>query len=74
MIFYYLWRLGVLARTDREKIAYFLGWVRDPSYPSHRWPLVKTVNWPRAILRPRYARNLAAWLAYRTELYDGIQG
>ena len=74
MILYYLVKFGIIARIDREKILFFLGLTPNPLYLSRRWPLVKAIDWPRAICSPSYARNLATWLAYRTELYDGAQG
>ena len=74
MILYYLIKLRVTARIDREKIYFFLGLAPNSLYLSRRWPLAKAINWPRAICSPSYARSVATWLSYRTELYDGTQG
>ena len=74
MILYYLIKFGVLSSVDREKILFFLGFAPSPLYLSRRWPLVRSIHWTRAIFSPSYARHVAMWLAYRTELYDGRQG
>ena len=44
MILYYLWKEGLLARTDREKLLFFFGATRNPTYLSRRWPLITSVN------------------------------
>jgi hypothetical protein len=74
VIFYYLWKLGFLARADGEKLRFFLGLSPDPLLLSRRRPLVSTINWVRAAFSPRYARSVATWLEYCVELYDGLQG
>ncbi len=74
MIFFYLWRAGLLGRTDRDKIRFLLGATDNPLFLSRRMPLVSSISWPRALVAPAYARAVAAWLAYRADLYDGHQG
>ncbi|MFN2425760.1 MAG: hypothetical protein ABR587_04880 [Candidatus Binatia bacterium] len=74
MIFFYLWRAGLLGRTDREKFRFFLGATPGPLLLSRRMPLVSSVGWLRALVDPRYAKAVANWLAYRADLYDGRQG
>ena len=74
MILFHLWRAGLLGRTDREKLGFFLGIAGGPLYLSHRMPLVSSINWIRAMIDPGYARSVTRWLQYRTDLYDGRQG
>ena len=74
MIFFYLWRAGLLGRADGEKLRFFLGATGNPLFLSRRMPLVSALSWPRAIVQPSYARAIASWLAYRADLYDGHQG
>lgn len=74
MIFYYLWRAGLLARTDREKLRFFFGATPSPLLLSRRMPLVASIEWLRAMVDPRYAKAVAGWLTYRADLYDGRQG
>lgn len=74
MILFYLWRAGLLGRTDREKLAFFFGAGAGPLALSRRMPLAASVSWLRALVDPRYARSVAAWLLYRADLYDGGQG
>lgn len=74
MILFYLWRAGLLRRTDGEKLRFFLGATANPLFLSRRMPLVASVRWPRALLQPSYARSVVAWLQYRADLYDGHQG
>ncbi len=74
MILFYLWRDGVLGRTDREKFGFFFGATGNPLYLSKKWPLVTALNWPKALLWPPYARAAATWLAYRVALFDGESG
>jgi len=74
VIFYYLWRAGLLARGDAEKLRFFFGATSNPLFLSRRRPLVASINWPRALLVPSYARSITRWLAYRADLYDGHQG
>ncbi|HEY2775333.1 MAG TPA: hypothetical protein VGK20_14900 [Candidatus Binatia bacterium] len=74
MIFWYLWRAGLLGRADREKLRFFFGASADPLSLSRRTPPASAIRWPRALVDPGYARAIAAWLAYRADLYDGKQG
>jgi hypothetical protein len=74
VIFWYLWRAGLLGRADREKLRFFFGAGVGPLYLSRRMPLVGSINWLRALADPRYARAATTWLAYRADLYDGKQG
>ncbi|MFN2375145.1 MAG: hypothetical protein ABR538_01325 [Candidatus Binatia bacterium] len=74
MIFFCLWRAGLLRRTDREKLRFFFGVTEDPFYLSRRRPLVASIRWGRALVHPAYARAVASWLLYRADLYDGRQG
>jgi hypothetical protein len=74
VIFFYLWRSGLLRRTDGEKIRFFFGATGNTLFLSRRMPLVASVSWPRAMLQPSYARSVVSWLAYRADLYDGHQG
>jgi hypothetical protein len=74
VILYYLWRSGLAGRVDREKFLFFFGLTSNPLYLSRRWPLVTAVAWLRALFSRRYARAVVAWLSYRVELYDGLQG
>ena len=74
MIFYYLWRSGVLSSVDAEKLRFFFGATTNSLFLSRRWPLLTAINWPRALFSPTYARSVARWLGYRTELYDGLRG
>ncbi len=74
MIFYYLWRRRLLHRVDREMLAFFVGATANPLFLSRHQPLASSIHWIKALLLPSYARSLAAWLQYRVELYDGLQG
>ena len=74
MIFYYLWRRGLLRVADRSKLAYFFGAAQEPLALSRRWPLLTAINWGKALVWPPYARAVVGWLHYRVELYDGLQG
>jgi len=74
VIFYYLWRAGLLGRADTEKLRFFLGLEPSPLLLSRRMPLVASIQWLRAMVDPRYAKAVATWLAYRADLYDGRQG
>jgi hypothetical protein len=74
VIFYHLWRAGLLTGADREKLSYFFGVSEDPLVLSRRWPLITAIDWVRALFSPAYARAVAGWLRYRAELYDGLQG
>lgn len=74
MIFFYLWRAGLLGRTDREKLRFFLGATSSPYLLSRRMPLISSIAWVRALVDPAYAKAVASWLLYRADLYDGRQG
>ncbi|MFT4569162.1 MAG: hypothetical protein ACI8TX_002030 [Hyphomicrobiaceae bacterium] len=74
MVVFYLWRHGLLARLDLEKLLYFVGVTGNPLFLSRRSPMIRRVSWWRALFDPRYARSLARWLAWRAELYDGLSG
>jgi len=74
VILYYLWREGLLARTDGEKLRFFLGSTSNPLFLSRRRPLMRTISWPAALFSPAYARAVAGWLRYRADLYDGAAG
>ncbi len=74
MLFYYLWREGLLSGLGGEKIRFFLGLTDNPLYLSRRWPLLTAINWPRAVFSKRYALSVTTWLRYRVSLYDGCCG
>jgi len=74
MILLALWRRGLLRRLDGEKLRYFLGLGRDPLLLSRRYPLWRRLVAPRALLSPRHAAAVAAWLQYRVNLFDGAEG
>jgi hypothetical protein len=69
-----LWRRGLLARADREKLRHFLGLARDPLALSRRYPMWRILGTVRLLLSPRYAAAVARWLEYRMNLFDGIEG
>jgi hypothetical protein len=74
MILFALLRRGLLTRLDAEKIRYFFGCTKHPLFLSRRFPLYRRLGLVRMLFSPRYARGVATWLAYRTDLYDGRQG
>jgi hypothetical protein len=74
MIFLELVRTGLWRSLDAEKLRFFLGWTGHPLYLSRRYPLVRRLHPLRLLLSRRYARGVATWLQYRTELYDGVRG
>ena len=74
MILWYLWRAGLTRSFDREKALFFFGLTSNPLFLSRRWPLITAIHWLRALVSPSYARAVAAWLLYRVELFDGLQG
>ena len=74
MIFYRLWKDGLLRRLDREKVLFSLGLTPSPFLLSRRKPLFRALNPFRALFSPSYARSVASWLRYRVELFDGDQG
>lgn len=74
MILLALLRRGLLRQLDGEKLRFFLGLTANPLYLSRRFPLYRRLGLVRMLVSPRYARGVAAWLAYRADLYDGRQG
>jgi len=74
MIVYYLWSKGLLAGMDRDKLRFFLGRSANPLFLSRRRPLVRSVNWIKALYSSTYALHVAEWLRYRMDLYDGRGG
>ena len=57
MIFFALWRRGLLRRADREKLGYFLGVAGGPLTLSRRYPLWRILRPFRLLLNdPRFAR------------------
>jgi len=74
MILLALWRRGLLARLDREKLRQFVGASRDRLALSRRYRLWWALGPLRLALAPRYAGDVARWLEYRMNLYDGIEG
>ena len=74
MIVWFLWRRGLLARLDREKLAQFIGIGRDRLLLSRRYPMWRSLGVARMVLVPAFARDVARWLEYRMNLYDGIEG
>ena len=74
MIFLELARAGLLRSLDAEKLRFFLGWTDNALYLSRRRPLIASLSLGRLLFSRDYARGVAAWLRYRTDLYDGVQG
>jgi hypothetical protein len=74
MILVALWRRGLLRRIDGEKLRQFLGIARDPLALSRRSPMWWRLGPVRLALSPAYARDVARWLEYRMNLYDGSEG
>jgi hypothetical protein len=74
VILFYLWRAGLIGRTDGEKLRFFLGATDNPLFLSRRRPLAASLHWWKALFLPSYAKAVAAWLTYRADLYDGHQG
>jgi hypothetical protein len=74
MILLELARAGLLKSLDAEKMRFFLGWTANPLFLSRRRPLILSLDVFRLFFSRRYARGVAAWLRYRTDLYDGAQG
>lgn len=74
MIFYFLWKAGLLRDPSAEKVRFFFGLTADPLWLSRRRPLFAAIDWLRALFSPRYARQVAVWLRYRVDLFDGLQG
>lgn len=74
MILLELVRTGLWRSLDLEKLRFFLGWTAHPLYLSRRRPLVRRLNAWRLLFSRSYARGVATWLRYRTDLYDGVSG
>lgn len=74
MILAALWRRGLLGRLDGEKLRQFLGLSSDPLALSRRYPMWRALGAVRLMVSPGYARDVARWLEYRMNLYDGIEG
>ena len=74
MILVALWRRGLLARADAEKLRQFWGISRDRLVLSRRYPLWRALGPLRLVFVPGYAGAVARWLEYRMNLYDGIEG
>jgi len=74
MILWALWRRGLLARIDSEKLHFFAGCVPDRLALSRRYPLWRALPWWRMLVSPRAAAGVSAWLEYRMDLYDGAEG
>jgi hypothetical protein len=74
MILLALWRRGLLARADREKLRWFFGLAPDSLTLSRRYPMWRILGLGRLLASPRYANAVARWLEYRMNLYDGAEG
>jgi len=74
MIFLALWRRGLLRRIDGEKLRQFVGLSRDRLALSRRYPLWWALGPVVVMVSPSRARDVARWLEYRMNLYDGIEG
>ena len=74
MIFLALWRRGLLRRIDGEKLRQFLGFGSDPLALSRRYRLWWALGPIMLMVSPSRARDVARWLEYRMNLYDGIEG
>jgi len=69
-----LWRRGLLARVDREKLDFFLGRAPDALQLSRRYPLWRRLGLLQLLVSPAYAAGVARWLEYRMNLFDGVEG
>ncbi len=74
MILVALWRRGLLARIDGEKLRQFFGVTRDRLALSRRYPMWWALGPLGLAFSPSRARGVARWLEYRVNLYDGIEG
>jgi hypothetical protein len=74
MIVLALWRRGLLRRIDGEKLRQFLGLASDRLALSRRYPMWWTLGPLALVVSPSRARDVARWLEYRMNLYDGIEG
>ena len=74
MIFLALWRRGLFRRMDREKLRQFLGFSSDPLALSRRYRLWWALGPFVLMVSPSRARDVARWVEYRMNLYDGFEG
>jgi hypothetical protein len=74
MIFLALWRRGLFRRMDREKLRQFLGFSSDPLALSRRYRLWWALGPLMLMVSPSRARDVARWVEYRMNLYDGFEG
>ncbi len=74
MIFLALWRRGLLRRIDGEKLRQFFGFGADRLALSRRYRLWWALGPIMLMVSPSRARDVARWLEYRMNLYDGIEG
>jgi hypothetical protein len=74
MIFLALWRRGLFRRMDREKLRQFLGFSSDPLALSRRYRLWWALGPLMVMVSPSRARDVARWVEYRMNLYDGFEG
>jgi hypothetical protein len=74
VILWALWRRRLLGRIDREKLRLFLGVGSDPLLLSRRYPMWRILGPFRLLASPRHARDVARWLEYRMNLFDGAEG
>jgi hypothetical protein len=74
MIFFALWRRGLVRRIDRDKLRQFVGLSRDRLALSRRYPLWWVLGPLRLAVSPAHASAVARWLEYRMNLYDGSEG
>jgi hypothetical protein len=74
MIFFALWRRGLIGRIDAEKLRQFLGLSPDRLALSRRYPLWWALGPLRLAGSPAHAGAVARWLEYRMNLYDGSEG
>ena len=74
MILLALWRRGLLARADGEKLRHFLALGGDRLALSRQYPMWRILGPLRLLFSPRYAAAVARWLEYRMNLFDGVEG
>lgn len=74
MILWALWRRGILARADREKVRYFFGRDPDRLTLSRRYPMWRILPAVKLLFSARYATAVAGWIEYRMNLFDGGEG
>jgi hypothetical protein len=59
---------------DREKLRQFLGFSSDPLALSRRYRLWWALGPLVLMVSPSRARDVARWVEYRMNLYDGFEG